>query len=670
MTDLAIDVPKPGEPLKEMIDPANRAALDEEVKARHELVRAKLSKRELRRLKKRYAHLHAKLNRARYNHLVSQRAELHQTFVMVRAAYRQKPTNGLKKRGQRLAAAGRDLNAKIKALAPLASEFADVAARLRAHERVIELERQEAQDREAFYREADTWEGQIQAVFRQTPRLHHIVRADGKEYMRIPEIQRIICKPDKMYFQIRTVRQGLIDRWTQTWHSALPYGVDVKNLTCDETLQNLAAACGRIVTVERSKKSQNLFYVVHRLDSADGIPNTIHYHQVVDYYPRERHERTPWAAGVGEDRKVQWFDFEEYPHILIAGASGGGKSNLINQLLATLITMNSPEEVRLVLVDNKGGVELTHFSGIPHELVPMIKNTDDVLPALQRMRAVMESRFAAFLAVSARNLSSYNARVKQRLPRIILVVDEMATLLGLGDLTAKIHQELRVLSSQGRAVGIHLVVSTQHPSVDVLPGWIKTNMTLRVASKMPNHTASQIIVDSVTAAILPDIPGRMVFRRGGFELLLQTPLIEDDGIARAVKLSREYPTPEKEEGETESDVVIVPVPKFGRDDLIKTALEHFDGKLSPTRIAQFVGDDLITNHECRKLVHRVVDEITAAGGVVTINGITYKLGKDRKTHVLSPIGQPLATVDESGTVSDSATTATIAAIASVSLEAI
>jgi DNA segregation ATPase FtsK/SpoIIIE-like protein len=203
-------------------------------------------------------------------------------------------------------------------------------------------------------------------------------------------------------------------------------------------------------------------------------------------------------------------------------------------------------------------------------------------------------------------------------------------------------------------VGIHLVVSTQHPSVDVLPGWIKTNMTLRVASKMPNHTASQIIVDSVTAAILPDIPGRMVFRRGGFELLLQTPLIEDDGIARAVKLSREYPAPEAEEGRAESDVVIVPVPKFGRDDLIKTALEHFEGKLTPTRIAQFVGDDVITNHECRKLVHRVVDEITAAGGVINVSGDTYKLGKDRKTYVLRTIAQPLATEAEAEPVSDSA----------------
>lgn len=645
--NLELDAPKPLEPLTEDIHPDNRATLEAEIKRRHDLLRAKLTWRQRLRLQARYNKLHQKLNRAGYNRLVKRRAELHQTYLMILAAYKRKPTRDLQRRGRNIVRQGQAVTKRLADLAPIAAEFADVADRLRAHNRVLALEREERENRAAFYAEASVFEEQIRAVFKQSPRLHYVYKdREGAERIRIPEIQRVIIKPDKLYYQIRTVRQGLVDRWLKVWHSALPYSVDVKGLTCDETLENLTAACGRIVTVERSKRSQNLFYVLSRLDSADGLPNRIYFDQVIDYYPADRHQFAPWCAGVGEDRKAVFFDFDQFPNVLVAGAAGGGKSNLINEMLATWTTMASPEEVRIFLIDNKGGIELTVWNEVPHRLADTVSRLDDVLPALRTIRAMMEARYAAWLKVGARKLEQYNAKVKDKLPRVIVVIDELATLLGLGDMTKDLHTELRVLSSQGRAAGIHLVLCTQHPSVDVLPGWIKTNLTLRISGKMPNHVSSQIVVDSDSAARLPDVPGRMVIRRGGFEMVLQTPLIEESGINRAIRLAQQFDAPGEmitlkdalASGPGPDDtepVTIVPRERFGKDDYLAVAIERMEGKISPDKMAGLIGGlDAPSVWELRKIKNALVDEIKANDGRVVFKGDTYQLKKDRNSWAL------------------------------------
>jgi hypothetical protein len=605
-------IPSPGEPLKEEIHPDNQKEMQLKVAERVELLKAKLTRWQRFKLQRRYNRLHSILNRKQWNRLVNERDELSERLAMVKAAYRKKPTQRLKAEGIEIVANGKLISAKIARLRPLAAEFEAVAAKLNAHRRVVELERQEIQDRAEFYREAGVWEQQILAVFRQSPRLHYIYKTSKKEEIRIPQIQQIILKPDKIYYQIRTTSQNLIDKWLGVWRSALPYGVDIRSLTSDDTLENLTAACGRVVTVERSKRSQNLFYVVSRLDSADGIPNRIIYDQVIEHYPTERHEKTPFVGGVGQDRKAIAFDFEEYPHVLIGGASGGGKSNFINQLLATLITMNTPEQLRLVLIDNKGGVELSHFDSIPHLLYPTITQTSDVLPALVDVRKILNERLAAFKTIGARTLQKFNQKAKQKIPRIIVIVDEMATIIGLGGLTADIHNELRVITSQGRAVGINMVICTQHPSVDVLPGWIKTNMTLRIASKMPNHVSSQIVVDSISASILPDVPGRMVFRRGGFEMVLQTPLIEDAGVRRAVKLARAFQT----DGGGPAPVPVPTVQSFSEEDFIGIAVEKLDNHLSANRAHELLSNDVVTLRALREVMHAVVKRAEREGGIM------------------------------------------------------
>src|SRR5690606_30802457 len=130
-------------------------------------------------------------------------------------------------------------------------------------------------------------------------------------------------------------------------------------------------------------------------------------------------------------------------------------------------------------IDNKGGVEFSHWRKLPHLLMPMIKEPEQVVPALQQIHAIMRRRLAAIERIGAKNLADYNRKVHptDQLPRLVCVVDEMATLMG----NAEVQSELQVVSSQGRAVGCHLILCTQHVINDVVHSTIKVNMVLRVA---------------------------------------------------------------------------------------------------------------------------------------------------------------------------------------------
>lgn len=626
------DIPAPGEPLLPARAPENEQLLQDELQERKQRISSILSKKEYRRALARYKRLHKQLNRKGYNDLIRQRWEVYQRCQELIYQHSQGDPSArieglkLKKRGQRL-------NEQIAKLSKLSSEFQHLSDRLSAHHSAMDLEVEERENRKAFLKEIRAWENQIKAVFRQSARLHHRgVDSRGNEFTRIPKIERIIFKEDRVLYQIQTAGQNVIERAMGKWHSALPYNVDIADLVCQETLDNLSAACNRIVTVERSKRGTNLFYAISRLDSPDGIPKKLSYSKALNWYPTEQHEKTPWIAGVSSDRRVISYTFEDQPHVLIAGSTQSGKSNHVNQMIATLVSMNAPDAVRLILIDNKGGIEFTHWQGSQHLLMPMIRQPAQVLPALENIRNMLNKRLDLFESVKAKKLSDYNKRYAP-LPRIVVFIDEMATLLGLGDLTTAIHNELRVISSQGRAVGIHLVICTQHSSVDVLPGWVKTNMTLRISGKMPSHQASMVILDSVSAASLPNIPGRMVVSEGRFETIVQSPLITDAEIALSVKVSGEYPPPAISiEPEVKAE-------RFGRAELLKIVFEVYSGKLSPKRI-----HDQIDRKEPLSKIRKIVDQIVA-DGEIEYEGQLYRVKAMGNSHVLNPVEPELEDED-------------------------
>ena len=189
-------------------------------------------------------------------------------------------------------------------------------------------------------------------------------------------------------------------------------------------------------------------------------------------------------------------DLAKMPHLLVAGSTGSGKSVCLNTLIVSLLYQNGPDDLKLILVDPKR-VELTMFAGIPHLLVPPIINADDTINALKWTVREMERRLDVLSKVGARNIDGYNAKSEERMPKIVVVIDELADLMSSSG--REVEATIVRIAQMARAVGIHLVLATQRPSVDVITGLIKANVPGRIAFAVASQTDSRTILDMAGA---------------------------------------------------------------------------------------------------------------------------------------------------------------------------
>ena len=186
-------------------------------------------------------------------------------------------------------------------------------------------------------------------------------------------------------------------------------------------------------------------------------------------------------------------DIGRMPHVLIAGATGSGKSVSINSFIATMLYRASPSEVKFILVDPKR-VELTLYNGIPHLLTPVIVEPEKVVSALKWAIAQMEKRYKMFAEVGARNIEGYNEMSGfQALPYIVIIIDELADIILFAP--SDVEDAITRLAQMARATGIHLIVATQRPSVDVITGLIKANIPCRIAFNVTSMVDSRVIID-------------------------------------------------------------------------------------------------------------------------------------------------------------------------------
>lgn len=203
--------------------------------------------------------------------------------------------------------------------------------------------------------------------------------------------------------------------------------------------------------------------------------------------------------GLGQDVSGQAVaaDLRAMPHMLIAGATGAGKSVCVNSIIAALLLQNTPDTLRMLMVDPKR-VELTQYNGIPHLLSPVIVDVERVVPALKWVMREMDSRYRRFAQVGARNIEDFNQRVSKTLdetpiPYITVLVDELADLMMQSP--EETERSLCRLAQMSRATGIHLIIATQRPSVDVVTGLIKANFPSRVAFAVASSVDSRVILD-------------------------------------------------------------------------------------------------------------------------------------------------------------------------------
>jgi S-DNA-T family DNA segregation ATPase FtsK/SpoIIIE len=191
------------------------------------------------------------------------------------------------------------------------------------------------------------------------------------------------------------------------------------------------------------------------------------------------------------------------PHLLIAGATGSGKSVCVNAILACLLSFNMPDQLKLLLVDPKR-VELVPYNGIPHLLVPVVVDLERVVGTLQWVTREMDIRYRKFAKLGARNIADFNQRVaakagqeEEPLPYIVVIIDELADLMMLAP--DETERTVCRLAQMARATGIHLIIATQRPSVDVVTGLIKANFPARISFAVASSVDSRVVLDTTGA---------------------------------------------------------------------------------------------------------------------------------------------------------------------------
>ncbi len=201
-------------------------------------------------------------------------------------------------------------------------------------------------------------------------------------------------------------------------------------------------------------------------------------------------------------------DLRDMPHLLIAGTTGSGKSVCINAIICCLLMQRTPEEMRMVMIDPKR-VELTGYNRIPHLLTPVIVDSEKVIGTLRWISREMDGRYHKFAEVGARNIQDYNKTQAQKLPYIVMIVDELQHLMTIAP--EETERSFARLSQMARATGIHLIIATQRPSVNVITGVIKANFPARVSFAVVSGVDSRVILDQVGAERLMG-KGDMLFQ--------------------------------------------------------------------------------------------------------------------------------------------------------------
>jgi S-DNA-T family DNA segregation ATPase FtsK/SpoIIIE len=268
-------------------------------------------------------------------------------------------------------------------------------------------------------------------------------------------------------------------------------------------------------------------------------PNLVTLGDVFDDLPATA---SPLAVWLGKDisGNAVWTDLARMPHLLIAGTTGSGKSGCINTVLTSILLRATPDDARLILIDPKR-IELSLYESIPHLLTPVVSSPKEAAIVLTNVLAEMERRYERLSTVRARNLPEANRAFRQRgeetLPYLLVVIDELADLMMISP--QQVEDAVIRLAQKSRAVGIHLVLATQRPSVDVITGMIKANVPSRIAFAVSSQTDSRVILDQAGAESLLG-QGDMLFKPLGTSRLqrVQGAYVTEEEIALLVEQCR------------------------------------------------------------------------------------------------------------------------------------
>lgn len=315
-------------------------------------------------------------------------------------------------------------------------------------------------------------------------------------------------------------------------------GVKVSRITSlsDDIALNLAARDVRIEAPVPGK-------AVVGIEVPNREKSIVSLKEVIGSNEFQQHS-SPVAVSIGKDigGKVVIADIKKMPHMLIAGATGSGKSVCINCIIISILYKSSPEDVKLLMIDPKK-VELGNYNGIPHLLIPVVNNVKKAAGALNWAVVEMTSRYDKFSEVGARDIASYNKKIEnipehEKLPHIVIIIDELADLMASAP--GEIEDSICRLAQLARAAGMHLIIATQRPSVNVITGLIKANIPSRISFAVVSHIDSRTILDMAGAEKLLGM-GDMLFHPIGMSkpVRVQGAYIDDSEITRVVSFIKE-----------------------------------------------------------------------------------------------------------------------------------
>jgi len=347
------------------------------------------------------------------------------------------------------------------------------------------------------------------------------------------------------------------------------------------------------------------------IELPNHITSSVSFKEVLNKMP-DVNDKNLLAVGLGKDimGKVKWMEINTTPHLLVAGATGSGKSVCMNCIITSILMRTKPEQVKLVMVDPKK-VELSMYNGVPHLLCPVVTDPKKASIALKNIVAEMEKRYDIFERTKNKNIKGYNEFCErnpeyQKMPYIVVIIDELADLMLVA--AKEVEDSIMRITQMARAAGIHLIVATQRPSTDVITGVVKANIPSRISFAVSSSIDSRTILDSVGAEKLLG-KGDMLFLPMGDNSAtrIQGAFISEEEIQKVVNFVCEQQKAQYDNSITE---------------MKNDSSSHNDG---------YVSDDEYED----PLYNEIVDYVIQAGKIsASLIQRKYRLGYNRAARII------------------------------------
>lgn len=612
-----------------------------------------LSKRQLREIRGKIAALQSALNRyfrAYEKHLKQQRRANPDQTPLINAKLDQiKPL--MRPAPRRSALTVRNAREARHALALISR----LESRITEHKTALSNARLSDRLKREMLREVSYYGQQIIDRWTQLGyREEYFVR--NKRFLRRVKIQRAEYTEDSIQFKVLVSRLSLFGSTIPV----MPYSVRGWDLVKPETLLELEASCECPVTsphVDENDKQgfeNGVWIEVHRVGMRHGLFEYITLDAVLEKYNQALRKRLAIPVGVKQGRSIEYLYLRDHPHFTYTGITGSGKTNFARVAISTLIQFFSPDEIQLLLVDLKRSGDLNRFSDVPHLAAPIVKEIDDLRFLSDTVVRLMRARMDTLSQHSMFDIDELNAALPddQRLPHLILMIDECGSINDLAskDDRDRIWRNLRILSAQARAAGIHLGLGTQQPGTRVIPAQVTNNITYSISYRQRTVSGAMMVGGDNRTRNLPAIKGRGWADNGYDLVMIQTPHATDTALKHAIQTAALYPPAARlllpsqpasdDTAEFLIDVPAPSVPQIGvtEADIVSVALEH-GGAMSARRTYDATGG--ITP---RLRINDMIREI-AQRGTIDHEGIKYQVRRAGKGYVLIPAsknqGEPI-----------------------------